>query len=510
MKLSGKSQLLPTLVTGAGFLHFYSMAIVAGSGDNVDGFLLAHTILTTACFTCLGWSIRRLPASLSVLLSLSAMVLWAVYPQKYLLYVLSPDILVGIIPVLSDAVSDSANLRTAYCQASYGLVGLSVASLVLVWLESVRPTRHRASNVSQFFSTDGLQTVNLLRVSVVVVWIITSIAVLQYDVGVTGVSVGTLPYRLAGVIVYSRTILCPVMLLTAEFVRLGYQRVISHTFVAMFLIMGVTDAVLRASKGSFLTITLALVVFFAAHEIRGRRILLHQQYLGFGIILLLAASAAPLIGGYRELIRVTGSPSVAELQEAFRQRITESAGSSSSAGGIASEVALRLTGIEQLAVSIQHIDIPLVYDMTGVYEEGGVTAYFTYAIYQYPGYARMGIAPSYFGWWNAVFGAWGPFVGGIGFGGVLLLLQFFGESSMQEVQPVWESISGVLVTSLLLEGTVEAWPLSVVIAMVCCLGVRQLVRRRLRLLGTAASRDSIRRTMKDEYHNATTQSAASL
>jgi hypothetical protein len=398
--------------------------------------------------------------------------MWAVNLQKYsvLRYSRIAD---DVIPLLRDSIRDTEALCKAYTLSAEGFTIFVVALIVCSpYLRSLR-----LASEASVYSSQTHQLARPLQAIAILLWIATSIAILATGVGINGVSSGSsLPYRIAGFIVWSRTILCPVLLLTAESIRLRHDVKcrVSWGFLAIMTGFGLSDSILRASKGALATQALLIGLFCISYLIRNRRVLSVHQVVAVLLLVLLLPAVSTVTATYRDQVRRTGSLGIAGYREAMGLLHEAAVADEDTMSVGAGSFVMRLTGIEQLAVAIRTINAPMWKDYRTLYDEGGISHYFTYAIYGYPVSAPMGIAPSYFGWWYVVLGDRGPLVGGGFMAMVLCLLTSLGKA-FRSLPEVWEAASGLLVATVLVEGSVDNL-IPFVVALSSCCVVEWLVR----------------------------------
>jgi hypothetical protein len=95
-------------------------------------------------------------------------------------------------------------------------------------------------------------------------WIICSSIVMYIsEVGVMGTTGIRLPYQLSGILFYSRTILLPIVFLyLLEKSIISYNKILFKNTTAVFVLLAVSEILVRASKGPFLKLILLIAFLF--------------------------------------------------------------------------------------------------------------------------------------------------------------------------------------------------------------------------------------------------------
>jgi hypothetical protein len=439
------------------------------------------TLATVACgvvgmaaLAIIARQLVRMPPGTLLATVVASVALWVVYLQKYVILLQVPSVAYDphAQPILNDALLDVSTLNKSYELSTVGVVGFSIAVLALSIVRRpglISPTsEYGARNLSA-------NAVLPLRVFAVLVWLVTSAVTAVFGLSVMGTAGVELPYRLAGLIFYARMILVPLLLVSAETVRMRAGNRISWVFLLLLLCTSITDAILRGSKGSILVSLLIVVLFWLSTWIRGRDILSGKHALACVAVGVVSIAGMRIMGEYRDIRVASGGLNAVE----FSDTATNIYGDLGSRGLIAAGaagLAQRLTGIEQLAVIVKNIESPLWRQYAQLSAEGGVSSYLTRRVYGYGPNVAMGVAPSYFGWWVAMFGSSGAFFGGIALGTIPVLVSVVGLRFFPDLIEVWEIMGVFLFLNVLLEGTIDgAWvPLLVLVGS--CIGARYVLR----------------------------------
>jgi hypothetical protein len=435
--------------------------------------LLLHASIAVAALFILARLVMILPLGVTVLVALASTEIWALYLEKYALFAgafydpeTTPDI-------VQTALLDSSSLNISYELSAYALMAFAItmgliAAILPREFGAPAPTKNASSNPRS--SHSGHDAIAFLRSAFIILWIVTSVVMLVFNVGASSmISTGTLPYRLAGVTVWSRLILCPVLILVSESIHLEWRGRLSWAFIALPALLGASDALLKTSKGAVLLQTLFMVIFCATLWVRGKNVLSGRQRTVLALLLVLGFASVPLVSAYRQIAADSGETGLANFTEAvaaFGRQNPTFTGATMTA--ITANL-MRLTGLEQLAVAVQNVDQPLWHDGSRMLPDDDVGAYFTHNVYRYPANALIGIAPSYLGWWSLVVGgSLGAAMGGTFVGLFILGVHITGRRLFLPVAEVWESVGGYILMLMLMEGLLEGLWLPFTVGIVCC------------------------------------------
>ena len=135
----------------------------------------------------------------------------------------------------------------------------------------------------------------------------TSYIYFVFDLFVMGKEMVVLPFHLNGLLFYLRTMILPVILLTVLFTSKNKKN--SLYTIILLLFLGVTDMILRGSKGALIYI---IIQIFIVVSIKSNHLKRKINYKPFIIILLLIISIYPLMDNYRSQ-KISGESNSNEL-----------------------------------------------------------------------------------------------------------------------------------------------------------------------------------------------------
>ena len=214
-----------------------------------------------------------------------------------------------------------------------------------------------------------------------------------------------LPYRLTGLVFYLRTTIIPALLIYAIWIADTNQR--SKLFVIFFVLLvmhGISDMLMRSSRGFLLQIVLmATMLFVMAETLNDRRVRVLGWTIFFTILVL------PIIGFSREIRKYEGGGTIYALTESINSMVYDLATFFETSVNVIFFLLVRFTG----AVSFLQImarDFDFVLDR--LFEPGfDVTEYMTYEVMEWPIEETMGYAPSTFGHFYLIGGGTGLALG---------------------------------------------------------------------------------------------------
>jgi hypothetical protein len=221
-------------------------------------------------------------------------------------------------------------------------------------------------------------------------------------ISVMGVEAVYLPFRLAGIIFYTRTIFIPTLLLLYiwQSERVGWY---SKSLIGFILLIlhGFTETVLRASKGGIFLMLLPVGFLFLTGNIRIRRI--HLLLLSFSI--LIAAIIYPIAYEYR-LFRINNPEDIFFALS----RVSNILYSDFS-------VLLKTLkyGVENIFMRISGVELLVIYNGKNIQPLGwnawaelthpdGLAHYVTFDIFGFPSHIVNSIAPGIIGWFYLIGG----------------------------------------------------------------------------------------------------------
>lgn len=140
----------------------------------------------------------------------------------------------------------------------------------------------------------GDKELMLIKLSIPII-IITSIIYYKYDLFVMGKEMEELPYHLNGLLFYTRTLFIPLILLSVLFTT--EKSKIEYFAIISLITLGVSDMILRESKGALIYIVIQLfVIIYLKRSYLGIKI----NYKPFIVFSLILISIYPLMRNLRE------------------------------------------------------------------------------------------------------------------------------------------------------------------------------------------------------------------
>ena len=423
-----------------------------------EDFTLEYFALTMASFFACGLLLSRLNRPLQITLPFWTIfvVFMVAYYFKFYLIAVFPEIGEDIHPIFASAFLSSYGLISAYgitttafcafCLTSYILIDMSLSKWLRATNERGTPGRIPTGMNSRF--------INFVLPMVVLLIIVTTGLMYLTGISVMGAETVYLRFRLAGLIFYTRTVLIPGLLLLIIWGGLAAnRRRWVNIALVLLLLHGLSDMVLRSSKGGLATLILPLGFLFL---INGRRIRsTHRLYLG--VSLLLVTLLYPIVSVYRYL-RI-GDPENIGFALTKSLEVVE--------GGLSSFWLDLLHGCEGLLLRLAGIELLVVYTYLGVQPLGqeawsvftsplGMAGYVTFDIFRQPVGAITSIAPSMVGWFYLIGGNFVVALGLIGF----TLVWHFLWNMLRRIRlrslPVAQALFLSLVFLVTIDGVIES------------------------------------------------------
>lgn len=399
------------------------------------------------------------------------------YYLQFYWMLLDPDFFFSVHWGLPSLISSSQDVLRAYTTVSYSFVLFCITGWVAL---GTLPRTVRTRRIGSFVRTEYRTVSLVLCLLVPVLMVLTTAAVSATGIAVMGAESVQLPFRLAGVIYYSRGLIPALLALlvwTSDEAGLGRRTVFG---LALALLYGLSDILLRSSRGALLSLFLLLFVLFViSGHLSAQRIRL------FASVLLLTIFAFPLVTAYR-WIRAANISSGADLGQVMAEVLGTSSASSASLLGAASigaqSVILRLNGMSSLLPIVSSDLAPIPPDQLGVVlGQTGTSRYLTFEILGYPPQYIGASAPSLLGWMYLVGGNELVLLGTVVF--VLASWLIWRYMSLLRLRslPVVQALFIMFIFSQLSEGTIDGIGLQMVstaVSMATCeLLVRRLQRR---------------------------------
>jgi hypothetical protein len=454
-----------------------------------EGFALEYFGLTMVSFFACGLLLSRLNRPLHITLPFWTIfvVFMVAYFFKFYLIAVFPEVGEDIHPIFALAFLSSYGLISAYgitttafcafCLTSWFLIDMSLSKWSKLINERGAPGQIPTAINSKFISF-------VWAIIVVLILVTTG---LMYLTGITmGVETPYFPFRLAGLVVYTRTVLITGLLLLIIWIGLVASRDRWVKIgVILLLFHGLGDMVMRSSKGGLAVLILPLASLFLTS---GRRV--RKAYiLSLGVTLLLVILLYPIVSQYR-FLRM-GDPENIFFALSNSLEVV--------GGGLSSFWLNLIYGCEGVLFRLTGIEFLVAYAYLGVQplEQGawsvltsplGMPGYVTFNILrQSPGNITS-IAPSMVGWFYLVGGNVAVALGLIGFTLVTdflwTMLRWIKLQSLRVAQALFLSLLFFVTIDGVLEGLISekmlVYPATIVI---CEWLMRRIVRSRIIMYG---------------------------
>ncbi len=373
-----RARWLLLLIFVAGYIATFSIF------DSIAFEYLVFTIISTfACFLLLTRLnpplVNKLPIWIILVVFISA------YYIKFYLMVWNPDIMPsGVFRRLQWIIKSPNVLLNTYATMTYAFVTFCLTSWWL--LVYMKPPR------SHFFKREI--NFNCRRIISVLMWLIPFLMVIttvvMYLTGISRMAAESvyLPFRLAGWIFYIRATLIPVLLLLLIWCsdKTGMRKSLTFGILLLFL-HGLSDMLLRSSRGSLLMMFIMLMLLFVV-----TRQVTKQRMRLFAIILLMTMLLWPVISAYRYIRAGSFSISIGDS-------LSESIDSISSYGSISvsktlseaiKSVLFRFVGVDSLLSIVDAGVKPLGIKVFST----SVSSYFKVEIMGYSPGTIIGLSPT--------------------------------------------------------------------------------------------------------------------
>jgi hypothetical protein len=287
------------------------------------------------------------------------------------------------------------------------------------------------------------------------------------NVAVMGGNNASLPFHLAGLVLYTRTTLLPALILLLIWIaNHPGLRMYFNLGVALLLVHGVLDALLRSSRGALFFSLLGLFFLLTLTDRFTRR---RKQMVVAGILLSLLLF--PVITAYR-YARLAGN--VTDVTLALEKGVTAVA-DKGTFGDLLSDTGLtlffRVTGLDSLLVMVATDQQPI-----GLLHAHEVTPVFN-QVMNVPLNANNSVAPSLVGWFYLVGGNWLVVVGIASFTAGVQLVWGAVQSSNLQSRWVAQPLILLLLVYTAADGVLELLPPLVLTSGISVAVLEWLIRR---------------------------------
>lgn len=291
-----------------------------------------------------------------------------------------------------------------------------------------------------------------------------------YHIGQLGSSAKVnLPFRMAGLIHYSRLVVLPALLMFLVYAayRAGRHGIVSIGFL-LFLTHGLMDVLIKTSRGALFLSLLSLAFFAMVGGYKLRRM---EKY-AFGAAIAMAAIAIPLIHQYRLLrnsgLGITGAVSgLAGMPWNFGTMVWDSI----------RFIYFRLPGIEMPIAILGTDGQPLgsrAFEVLSL--PNGVADYLTYTVLSFPHGTPHSFAPSFLGWFYLIGGVLWVVIGGVSLG--LLVTMFWKKLIELRIHSnhIAQTMFLLILFTAMTEGTLDVMRYYVVVAIVSIVSIEIAMR----------------------------------
>lgn len=380
-----------------------------------EEFIVSYTTLTLISFLSCCFILSRLNRPLNQTLPIWVIfILFMVgYYFKFYWIILAPDTVEDLLLPNFRIFSPDVCI-SAYATATCAFTGFCLVSwLLLGRLLTFRPHLTNNKRTSDFIRPASRYVSGVLMVTIPFLMLFTTLLMHKFNIGVMGTEDIYLPFRTAGLIFYTRIAIIPGLLLVLIWsnIQIGRRKQTAYA-VALLFLHGLTDMVLRTSRGGLATLLLSLGLLFLTSDQRIRRP--HWLFILCSVFLVILLY--PLVSTYRYL-RISNPESIiTPLSDSLADYINGAwtFGEILTIG--AKTILFRMTGMDIL-LGIAKMDVkPLWWDVWElITDPRGIAEFVTVNVFGYSKYDVMSIAPSIIGWFYIIGGNVFVVLGTIGF-----------------------------------------------------------------------------------------------
>lgn len=417
-------------------------------------YAVEYTLLTALAFMCSIIILTRLtdfrPNRLAAWLVFA--VFLAVYYLRFYWIVIDPTPAQEMLPAVAWSALSNASVQVrSFALTTYAFVTFSLGTWAFMGTTQNGAPQALTRLDKARRDYDHLSLMILLGTPV----LMGTLGYLTYhfSIGLMGaLTTHVLPFRLAGIIFYSNTVVIPVLLLLEMWAAERSNHPIrARMGLSLLLLHGASEALLYASRGAMLTVLAALMFFVVLGGFRPRR---SDRWLMVAWVVL-SIAAAPLVTIYRAL-RVTHQTVFLALSVAPNLATNLLEGLAKSA----TFILFRIPGIEMLMSVLGLGGEPLGSNAPAIlFSPRGVAGYLTVDIFGFPPLLPHTNAPAFLGWLYLV-GGTAMIVVGLFLLSVVVTRLWFRVNSLSLFSgPVVQAMGLLLLFSALAEGTLETIPL---------------------------------------------------
>jgi hypothetical protein len=397
------------------------------------------------------------------------------YYIKFYWWTLFPEVAVDYLPShIASLFFSTDALASAYATTTFAFSGFCVAAWYVIGISSRKPSSANASKgaFQRIVSIQKYRSVSSATLPITLfLMIVTTIIIYVGGFPIMGGESVSVRFRLAGIILFTRTVFLPgmILLLIWSSKQAGLHRRVKWGIAILFL-YGLSDMVLRASRSPLVTLLAFIGFLFLASGYR-----VEKRYLFFlAGSLLITFLFLPIISEYRGVRSQNPmSDILSNLQDAQYQALGSGGSNLWQMTRKGNEFFLfRLTGVEMLIIFHGVGAQPLGVDAINILASPrGLTGFITVDIFGFPPNVITAQAPSLVGWFYLVGGNSFAVIGMIGFTLIAYSLWNLLIRLQLATLPVAQALLLSLILTLSLDGVLEsvvslqilAWPASVAV-----------------------------------------------
>lgn len=439
-------------------------------GENAIEYAFLTSLSVAACCLLLSRLERSIQNTLIFWLVFAVLILG--YYVKFYWITVFPEVGAGYI--LLDAFAFSATaLFSAYTTTTYAFVTFCVTAWFLLGLSDSKDTGMVTPTVMSdpIADTRQYRFAGSLALNIALILIpVTTVTMYIAGIAVMGVEGPSLPFRLAGMVFYTRSVFIPAMLLLqiwcSQQARLPKKIVVG---VMLLVVFGLSDMLLRSSRGGLLTVLFSLGMLFLLSGYR----LSKRHLLFFASGLMFVAFLYPIVSDYRQLRVYNPSGDI---------RILFADAANAYSGELGAFFDIFASGINALLMRITGVDMLIVYNGLGIQPLGdaawyvfasppGMGGYVTVDVFGFSPNATTAVAPALVGWFYLIGGNAFTVIGMVAFTFIIYVLWRMLIRLRLQSLPVAQALFLSLLLVMATEGTLDtivalpvvAWPVSIAI-----------------------------------------------
>lgn len=361
--------------------------------DNKNEEFLIYNLLATFSCVILLTQIKLFEQKFVAVWMALILVLWLYFIRFYWVTIDPLPMRIMLIgPSYSPMVMDRNSLLTAFQLSVMGFASFCISAATMIFFMNSKKNITSCDAklnlpLSGSFAMQLLTAVTLLMLALAYVSN-------HYHIGEMGaISREALPFRLRGVIFYSRTIFIPLVILLSIYLaaRNGLIKT-SRLGILILITHAVIDMLLRNSRSTLLLVLLLLLFLFVVGGIKLQR----KEKIFFGVAVMLAFFMTPIMTEYRRM-RVEFDLSYIE---AFSSALSVAsiAGFNQLYKGL-EFIMFRMPGIENLWNVLSMRAEPLGIHIIDIFNsKDGVAGYLSHVIHNLPVDRGGLLAPGFLGW----------------------------------------------------------------------------------------------------------------